>query len=235
MNKDIFIGVATPQANPTVELEFQRVFKPPVHAMVTRLTSAHDDATTRLLEYLDALPQAVASFGKMPLRAFAFACTASSYLAGHEREEAICEQAEQRFRVQVVTATQAIRRELQGRGAQRIAMVAPYPKSICDAAIRYWSGLGVEIAHLERIDVGDDTHAIYDINPQQVSDTINALEATDADLVLLSGTGMPSLDALRGSRGAVISSNLCLATEMLRRVQMWPPTEAADAARLLAH
>ena len=53
-----------------------------------------------------------------------------------------------------------------------------------------------------------------------------------ADIVLLCGTGMPTLAALRASDRPMLSSNLCLATEALRHAQAWPANEAADIHKL---
>jgi maleate isomerase len=233
LSERVFIGVATPQANPTVEIEFQRFWRGPVYPMFTRLTSQRESPNDRLTDYMQQIPAALSSYDTLPLRAFAFACTGSSYLLGAEREEELTSDAEREFRVQVVTATQAIRRELQGRGARRIAMLAPYPADLCDAAIEYWRGLGVEIVASDRIEVGTDTRGIYDLSDEQVHAALDAFDPGDADLVLLSGTGMPTISALQRSGTPLLSSNLCLATETMRRTQQWPPAEAADIHTLL--
>lgn len=229
-----YVAVGTPQANPTVEREFQRFMHGPVWPVFTRLASNADSADDRLVEYLLQLPEAVATFGTMPLGVFVFACTGSSYLVGLEREQDIVESVERRHHLQVVTATQAIRRELEGRGAQRIALLAPYPKKLTDAAIDYWQKLGFEIVRSARIDVGPDTRSIYDLVDDDVASALRSFDPGNADVILLSGTGMPTAQTLRQYEGSAISSNLCLATEALRRVQHWPAKQAADIHRLLA-
>ncbi|MGI9232780.1 MAG: hypothetical protein ACR2RD_04040, partial [Woeseiaceae bacterium] len=181
-----------------------------------------------LIEYLEQMPVALASFDTLPLRAFAFACTGSSYLVGDEREEAMTNALMQRFQIPVLTATQAIRREFEGRGATRIAMLAPYPEDLCEAAVAYWKRLGFDVVTCQRIDVGNDTRRIYELTDNQVANALDAFDDAGADLILLSGTGMPTIAALRNSTTPMLSSNLCLATEVLRRTQLWPPNEAAD-------
>ena len=233
MTETAYIGVATPQANPTVEAELRRMIREPVQPVFTRLTSSAENPHDRLVEYINQLPSALASFDTLPLRVFAFACTGSSYLVGPEQEEELVEAAEQLHRVQIITATQAIRRELQGRAARRVAMLAPYPQQLCDAAIDYWASLGVDIVTVARIEIGDDTRAIYDISDEQVLAALDQFDRQDADIVLLSGTGMPTIAALQREGMAAISSNLCLAAEALRRAQSWPPGEAADINRLV--
>lgn len=229
----VYIGVGTPQANPTVEIEFQRFMRGPAWPMFTRLTSAADAPTDRLVAYIEQMPAALASYDTLPLRAFAFACTGSAYLVGDEREEEICNELIQKHRIPVVTATQAIRRELEGYGARRIAMLAPYPRELCDAAVSYWGRLGFDVVELKRIDTGADTRGIYELNDEQVAAAMADFDAPSADVILLSGTGMPTIKALQNSTAPMLSSNLCLATEVLRRSQQWPANEAADIHKLL--
>ena len=228
----VLIGVATPQASPTVEIEFQQFMCGPAWPLFTRLTSAAGTPKQRLVDYMEQMPRAMASYDGLPLSAFAFACTASSYLLGDEREEEITNALLQKHGCHVVTATQAIRRELEGRGARRVAMLAPYPDDICEAARSYWQRLGFEVVTQARIDVGADTRAIYDIDDEQLAAALAELDTHDADLVLLSGTGMGTINALRDADRPMLSSNLCLATEVLRRTQLWPPNEAADINKL---
>ncbi len=204
----------------------------PAHAMFTRLTSVATSPNERLVEYMEQMPSAIASFDTLPLRAFAFACTGSSYLAGDKAEEAMTDRLIQRHGIPVVTATQAIRRELEGRGATRIAMLAPYPDELCKAAIAYWERLGFHIVTYERIDVGADTRRIYQLTDLDVAAALSNFDDGGADLILLSGTGMPSIAALKHSTTPMLSSNLCLATDVLRRARLWPPGEAADIHRL---
>lgn len=227
-----YIGVATPQANPTVEIEFQRFMRGPAYPVFTRLVSNKDAPNDRLIEYMEQMPAALASYDTLPLRAFAFACTGSSYLFGAEREEAMCNEVVQQYRIPVVTATQAIRRELEGRGARRIAILAPYPPDLCNAAASYWDRLGFDIVASERIDTGADTRGIYDLSDDDVASALSNFDHHNADVVLLSGTGMPTMAALLNSERPMLSSNLCLATEVLRRSRLWRPDEAADIEKL---
>ena len=233
MSDPIYIGVGTPQANPTVEIEFRRFCRAPVFPMITRLQSDAGASNDRLIDYLEHMAVALDSFDTLPLRLFAFACTGSSYLVDDAREDEIIRACESQFRVQIVTATQAIRRELEGRGARRIAILSPYPESLCDASIAYWNRLGFEVVASKRIDIGLDTRAIYDITDTDVADALDGFDTSGADVTLLSGTGMPTIEAIRNARAPMLSSNLCLATEALRRVQQWPPNEAADISQLL--
>lgn len=233
----LFLGLATPQANPTVEAEFRLLFRGRLLPVVTRLVSRAHDPARRLLDYLDQLAPALESFDTLPLAAFGFACTGSSYLAGTDAEEAAVRRVTDRFRLPVVTATAAIRAELGIRGARRIAVFAPYPVSLCSAAMRYWKTAGYEVTRLERLETGsEDTRSIYTVTPAAVAAALQRFDPGDADVVLLSGTGMPTLDALLdGNAGPpMISSNLCLAAQMLRRTGEMGADQPADCAALLS-
>ena len=233
---ELCFGVATPQANPTVEAEFRHLLRARLLPVFTRLTSRASEPTERLGEYFAQLGPAIESFDTLPLAAFAFACTGSGYLVGAEAEDAAVQRLMDHFGLPVITATGAIRAELAIRGARRLAIVAPYPVSLCDAAYRYWEEAGYSVVTLKRLETGsDDTRSIYELTPPVVSRALADFAAGNADIVLLSGTGMPSLDALLDHRGAppMISSNLCLAAQMLRRTGELPSDEAADPAMLL--
>lgn len=225
---DIYFGIGTPQANPTVDLEFQQFFRGPERAVIARLISPAETPAERLTDYIEQLPRALASFDTMPLSAFGFACTGSAYLVGREQELAYAEQASTQFDVPIVTATQAIHRELILRGVRSIAMLAPYPAQLCDAAVAYWAQLGFEFTNVARIDIGDDTRAIYEITDDEVTAALDGFDSGAADVVFLSGTGMPTINALLHTELPMLSSNLCLAAELLRYRGFWPQHRAAD-------
>ncbi len=224
----MFVGVATPQANPTVELEFREYYTGKFCALTTRLTSHAAAPNDRLCDYLRQMPAALESYDKIDLAAFAFACTGSAYLLGHEFEQELTTRLEMERGCPVITATQAIDRELRLRKVRRLALLAPYPEDLCLAAVEYWQGRGYEITRFERIDIGADTRAIYSLTDADVASALAAYAPDDAELLLLSGTGMPSIAALRSARVPLISSNLCLAAEALRRSGHWPGDRLAD-------
>lgn len=233
----LYFGVATPQANPTVEAEFRHLLRGRHLPVTTRLTSRARDPAERLREYFEQIGPAIESFDSLPIAAFGFACTGSTYLIGAEAEDAAVQRLMDHFGLPVITATGAIRAELAVRGARRLAICAPYPVSLCAAARQYWQKAGYEVVSLERLETGsEDTRSIYDLTPPVVAEALTGFAAPDADVVLLSGTGMPSLDAILAADDGppMISSNLCLAAQMLRRTGELPGDQAAEAAQMIA-
>lgn len=207
------VGIGVPQANPTVEAELGILLPRGFSTVVTRLRSDAATPTGRLIAYMEQLEAALGGYDELRPDVFGFACTGSSYLLGREREERLIADASQRFGYPVLTATAAIRWALERIGARRIAVAAPYPAELIEAAVNYWAEDGVELVALERVRTRTtDTRSIYELDFTAADRTIAALDASGADAILLSGTGMPSLPAiLAGGRLPILSSNLALA------------------------
>ena len=155
---DAPLALLTPMANPTIEREMRRLVPDCCDYVVGRLVSRLDDSRERLISYAEDLGQSLAQFGGLPLSAIAFACTASSYLIGLEREDSLAKQ----VGIPVLWAAATIREELSRRGARRLAVVSPYPDAIHQAGLAYWSSAGFVTIFDERVEIGsDDTRSIY--------------------------------------------------------------------------
>lgn len=223
-----WIGVGTPQANPTVEAEMRRMFPTNVELLTTRLTSASENSDGRWLQYIERLDDYLAAFDTLDLDVFGFACTGSSYLIGREREDEIRSAASARFGYPIITATEAVLDALASIGASRIALLAPYPQALIDASVAYWEAAGLTVADVQRLDIGSsDTRKIYSLTGDDVLSGLRGANLQNVDAIVLSGTGMPSLAAIeQGGREfamPVVSSNSCLAWALLKSVGQKTP------------
>lgn len=214
------IGLLTPMANPTVEREMRRLLPDDLDYVVGRLVGNERNSTERLRAYAERLPDALAQFGGMPLAALAFACTAPSYLIGRDGEKRIGA----RMDLPVLWAARAIADWISVQGARRIAVVSPYPGPIHRAGLDYWSAAGLEVVADERVEIGSgDTRAIYALAAGDAVAAVERAVQSGADLVLVSGTGMPSLELVTPEGDPpVISSNHCLAQAMLAQKDRTP-------------
>ncbi|NVE95002.1 maleate cis-trans isomerase family protein [Altererythrobacter lutimaris] len=207
------IAVLTPMANPTVEREFRALLPPQCDYVVGRLVSQHKDSEARLRAYAEELPHMLEQFGGLALSGVAFACTASSYLLGRAREDAIARELD----LPLLWAAGAVRETLEGLSARKIAVISPYPESIHAAGLEYWRDSGIKVAFEARLEIGsDDTRAIYNLDGSESKGAISKARECQPDAILLSGTGMPTLANIDPSGAPpIISSNLCLAGAML--------------------
>lgn len=229
------VGIGTPQANPTVEAEMRILLPPPVATAVVRLTSASQNPLFRLRLYLEGLEETLGQYDTLRPDAFGFACTGSSYLVGAAREAEIVAEVENRFGYPIVTATAAIAWQLQRLGARRIALASPYPVPLAEAAETYWREAGFDVAEVHRIETGSgDTRGIYALGSEDARPAAEALRRSDVDVVLLSGTGMPSLALIADAEGhpPIISSNLCVALRLCHLIGAPEPIPADWRLRL---
>jgi len=217
------VGIAVPHSNPTVEPEMRALLPPAIGVYATRLTHPAPQVEERLNHYVRHMPEAIRTFGEMTLAAFGFGCTGSSYIAGLELEDRLTAAAAQQCQIPVITAAQAIRLALKSLGCHSIALVSPYPADLAEAGYRYWEHASLRVVARLRVDPAlTDTHRIYELTSDDALGALRNIDRSGADCLLASGTGMPTLRALRilGTelKLPVLSSNLCLA---------WALTQAA--------
>jgi maleate isomerase len=222
------LGLGTPQGNPTVEAEIRRLLPFDVDYVTLRLTSSSTDPATRLKAYMTDLPRHAKQFAGMKIDAFLFACTATSYLLDLATESRAIHDAEAVLGAPVITAPAALIAQLQAVGAHRIALVSPYPAFIMTAAVQWWGAQGFDVVHQGGINIhSNDTVQIYGLQSADAWAALRQLNLGHADAVVLSGTGMPSLpliDRASAQLGVpVISSNVALAREGLKRLGIQPP------------
>ncbi|MBN9478352.1 MAG: hypothetical protein ABS43_07205 [Bordetella sp. SCN 67-23] len=215
------LGVAVPQANPVVEPELAALLPAGFSMLVTRLQGSRTDSRQRLIDYLVNLPASLETYDSARLDVLGYACTGSSYLVGADEERRALDAASARFGYPIISSAQALRRALDHLGARRVALFAPYPPFLVEASKRYWEAVGLDIADCATVSLDtSDTRDIYGITTPLVMSSFSRLRWQDADAIMFTGTGMPTLRALvevsSMTGKPVLSSNLCLAWAMVR-------------------
>jgi maleate isomerase len=217
------LGIAVPQANPTVEPEMAALVPDGVSVLTTRLQGSRASSKNRLVEYLDNLGGSLDAFDTAELDAIGYACTGTSYLIGPEEEERRFAAYSARYGYPIISSAQAIRAALAELGARKIALFAPYPSWLIEASHSYWKDCGFTITDTTTVALDtSDTRHVYRIRTPMVLDAIAGLDWQEADAVVLTGTGVPTLRAIphiaRLSGKPVLSSNLCLMWALMKKL-----------------
>jgi len=214
-------GLLTPQGNPTAEPEI-RILLPPASALLAaRLTSSSPLLRQRLSDYAERLDEQIDRFEDIRFDAVGFACTGASYWIDPQDEQRHADAIAARKGYPMVTAAQAVKAAFEVLGVGTIALVSPYPEWLTEACCRHWERQGMQVSALLQLQAGHgEAHGIYGLTTQRVLDAIASFDAGAAEVILLTGTGMPSLRAIlrleRERAMPVLSSNLCLAWALAR-------------------
>jgi maleate cis-trans isomerase len=227
------IGVLTPQANTTVEPEFSIMLPPGVAMINARMLSPQASLEARLADYLENLDATIAQFANAPLGAMAIATTGTSYIAGAAREQELVDKITRATGVPFISTGQAVVLALRTLGARTIGLVSPYPESLTQKSVGYWTDQGFAVGGLARIGTRSDTfHPIYSISAAGAEAGVQELKSQKLDAIVLLGTGMPTLDAVlqHVDEGPMLTScMLCLGWAAINAVT----GEGADQRALL--
>lgn len=207
------VALLAPSANPAVEPELRHLLAPQAALHVTRLPVMPDTTLEqRNAVYMAAAEQALGAFGALKLDAAIVGITGPSYALPPVEDAALEARLTQAAGMPVLLAARAIARALAALGRRRLLLFSPYPGWLTERAERYWRAAGLDL--VESFKVSDSFRA-YELTPEEVADGLARLAPPADCAVLLSGTGMPTLDAMAWMQGRIaaplISSNLACA------------------------
>jgi maleate isomerase len=225
------VGMLTPQANTTVEPEFNLLWPPGVAMINARLVSDKTAMSDRLVDYFANYAASLRQFANAPLTVAAAACTGASYLAGKEREVALMAKIAERYGFPFITAAMAVVDALTILKARRLGLVSPYPEDLRAASVAYWQSHGFDVvAVVDVVNSKGAFHPIYSLAASSANDALSALEHKSLDAIVMLGTGMPTLASIAqviGKNGApVMSCNLCLAWRVVETLDRHEPRGA---------
>lgn len=207
------IGLLTPSANPAVEPELRHLLAPQAALHATRLpVMPGTTLEQRNAAYLASSEQALGSFGALRLDAAIIGITGPSYALLPEADATLQARLSSHAGYPVLLASRAITAALLALGRTKLVLFSPYPGWLSERAERYWQAAGFALAASL---AASESFRAYEMTPEEVADGLAALRPPADSVVLLSGTGMPTLDAMAWMRARIgapmISSNLACA------------------------
>ncbi len=223
-------GLLTPQANTTAEPEIHRLCPPGMVGLTARMVSTKATMDDRLLEYVDRLAETVSQFANAPLGAVALACTGMSYIVPADSERAALDRIEQNRGYPVITAAASILAALKTLAAHRVGILSPYGDPLHGQGMRFWADQGLEIVRAERLAGNDsDFHPIYGMGSDAATRGVRALGHEGLDVILILGTGLPTLRTLLDFEGKpvpILTPNLAVMWRTALALSGEPPSRA---------
>jgi len=133
----------------------------------------------------------------------------------------------------VMTSAGALVEGLQIMGAKRIALLAPYMRSLTDLVVEYIESEGIEVADARCFEIPDNLE-VGRRDPMQLLEDVKRLQTANVDAVVLSAcVQMPSLAAVQPVEDAlgipVTSTSICTTRRMLDHLALEPVVPDAGA------
>jgi maleate isomerase len=177
----------------------------------------------------------VKSFGELMLEAIYIGATAPSYVLGEARDRELAAALSLESGTIVEVASIAVIDTLRALEARTIALVSPYPDWLTRRSVAYWESANLRVAQV--VQISEDFRP-YQLRAADVLAALQRVNAPGARAIVLTGTGVATLDAIVAAgpdfATPLLSANLCGAWRLLERLKGRPGFDLARAAPSLA-
>jgi maleate isomerase len=203
------IGLIVPSSNTTMETELPEMLRRREAVTGERFTFHSSRAQLRqvsaeeLARMVDDSERCAEEVADADVDAIAYACLVAVMSQGEgahtEIERRLAARASDggRRAVPVVSSAGALVQALDALGARRIAVIAPYVRSLTGMVCGYIGGLGPEVVRSVSLEVEDNLE-VGRLDPERLVGIAEELDTSDVDALVLSAcVQMPSLPAIQ--------------------------------------
>ena len=193
------IGVLVPPGNPTVEPEMMQLAPKGVSLHFTRMNAegpagTHAGQEERNLSQVASVPDCVKLLSMVSPGVIAMAHTATSYTLGQGLEAALVERMEALSGARFITAFGSVLEAFAYLGTRRVAYATPYSAEMTARGRLHLEDCGMMVVSSGHL---ADVRNIYEETSERAYAIARRVDHPDADVIFLSGVGMPTLDALQ--------------------------------------
>ena len=193
------IGFLVPPGNPTLEPEMMELAPQGVSLHFTRMhaegpAGTHSGQEERNLSQVASVPECVKLLAMVSPKVIAMAHTATSYTLGQQREAELVAQMEALSEARFITAFGSVLAAFSHLGVRRIAYGTPYSSDMTARGRLHLETCGLTVVssgHLANV------RNIYEENSERAYTLGRQVDHVSADVIFLSGVGMPTLEALQ--------------------------------------
>lgn len=227
------LGILVPPGNPTLEPEVMQLTPRGVSAHFTRMvahgeTGSHVGQDERNRTQIGHLDENVELLAMVKPGVIALGHTASSYTLGAQGEAELIERMTQRWCIPFITAFGSVVAALRHLGIERVAYGTPYNAQTTLQGKAHLEAYGFKVVSFGNL---PGVLNIYDESAERAYGLGRQVDSTDAQIVFLSGVGMPTVDAidvLEHDLGKpVVSSVTAMMWHALRITGVHEPIEGA--------
>jgi maleate isomerase len=192
------LGFLVPPGNPTVETEMIAMAPQGVslhfHRMLARGTPGSlEGQTERNRSMIESIDGAAELLAMVKPDVIVVAHTATSYHLGRRGEADLLGRLERSTGRRVVTAFGSVVRALERLNVRKLSLGTPYSPEVTLQGKAHLEAHGFEVVKFDNL---KGIENIYDTTAERAYGLARAVDAGDADVVFLSGTGMPTVSVL---------------------------------------